>query len=102
MKSFFKKIAAIALAAALTAGVSVYAAADNGIEICSTCGHTSQTSSVEAPYHYTYVGSHTVNGKTCTITRKVGILRSRCNNCGAIVSEVDYVIPTDIHSISHS
>lgn len=100
MKKHVKNLAAAAMAVVMVMGMAIFSGAEN-IAVYSTCGHSTQTTSIEGPYQTTYKGQHLVEGKTCTITRRVGIRRQRCTLCGAILSETAYEIPTDIHSISH-
>lgn len=97
MKKYVKKLTAAVIAVIMVMGMAVSASAEN-IAVCSTCGHSTQTTAIEGPYHYTYVGPCSTNAN-CTITKKVGILRQRCTLCGAILSESAYIIPTPIHSV---
>lgn len=105
MTKLAKTITTVVMAAVMTITMAVTSSAANDIAVCSTCGHTTQVGSIEGPYHYSYVGSHTVtvNGvnKTCTMTQKVGYIVERCTNCGTVVSKNSTTIGGVIHSINH-
>lgn len=106
MTKLARAISAAAMAVVMTTTMAATSLAANDISVCSTCGHTTQVGSIEGPYHYTFVRTHTFkdaneNKQTCTITKKVGYLVERCTSCGTVVSKNSYTFGEEIHSIKH-
>ncbi len=102
MTKLARAISAAAMAVVMTTTMAATSLAANDISVCSTCGHTTQVGSIEGPYHYTFVGTHELSdGRTCTITKKVGYLVERCTSCGTVVSKNSYTFGEEIHSIKH-
>lgn len=107
MTKLARAITAAAMAVVMTTTMAATSLAANDISVCSACGHTTQVGSIEGPYQYSFLGTHTFkddngNLKTCTITQKIGFIVERCTKCGTVVSKNSTTIGGEIHSINHS
>ena len=102
MTKLARAISAAAMAVVMTTTMAATSLAANDISVCSTCGHTTQVGSIEGPYQYSFLGTHTLtDGRTCTVTQKIGFIVERCTKCGTVVSKNSTTIGGEIHSIKH-
>ncbi|CCY17218.1 unknown [Eubacterium sp. CAG:786] len=102
MTKLARAISAAAMAVVMTTTMAATSLAANDISVCSTCGHTTQVGSIEGPYQYSFLGTHTLtDGRICTVTQKIGFIVERCTKCGTVVSKNSTTIGGEIHSINH-